>query len=55
MWSLGGFTSPYHMGARTGSRLFFVLLSALLTLLFNSFGCGAIQFRVKELMIAFSS
>jgi len=50
--TLGGFQFTYHMGI-DGISLFFVLLSTLLTLLSIVSAWEAIQFRVKEFMIAF--
>jgi NADH-quinone oxidoreductase subunit M len=50
--TLGGFQFSYHMGI-DGISLFFVLLSTLLTLLSIVSAWEAIQFRVKEFMIAF--
>jgi NADH-quinone oxidoreductase subunit M len=50
--TLGGFQFTYHMGI-DGISLFFVLLSTLLTLLSVVSAWEAIQFRVKEFMIAF--
>ena len=50
--TLGGFTFTYHMGI-DGISLFFILLSTLLTLLSVISAWEAIQFRVKEFMIAF--
>ena len=50
--TLGGFQFAYHMGI-DGISLFFVLLSTLLTLLSIVSAWEAIQFRVKEFMIAF--
>jgi len=50
--TLGGFQFTYHMGI-DGISLFFVLLSTLLTLLSILSAWEAIQFRVKEFMIAF--
>jgi NADH-quinone oxidoreductase subunit M len=50
--TLGGFQFTYHMGL-DGISLFFVLLSTLLTLLSIVSAWEAIQFRVKEFMIAF--
>ena len=50
--TLGGFQFSYQMGI-DGISLFFVLLSTLLTLLSIVSAWEAIQFRVKEFMIAF--
>jgi NADH-quinone oxidoreductase subunit M len=50
--TLGGFKFTYHMGI-DGISLFFVLLSTFLTLLSILSAWEAIQFRVKEFMIAF--
>ncbi len=50
--TLGGFKFSYHMGI-DGISLFFVLLSTLLTLLSIVSAWEAIQYRVKEFMIAF--
>jgi NADH-quinone oxidoreductase subunit M len=50
--ALGGFKFAYHMGI-DGISLFFVLLSTLLTLLSIVSAWEAIQFRVKEFLIAF--
>jgi NADH-quinone oxidoreductase subunit M len=50
--TLGGFQFTYHMGI-DGISLFFVLLSTFLTLLSIVSAWEAIQFRVKEFMIAF--
>ena len=50
--TLGGFTISYHLGI-DGISLFFVLLSALLTLLSVASGWVVIQYRVKEYMVAF--
>ena len=50
--TLGGFQFTYHMGI-DGISLFFVLLSTLLTLLSILSAWEAIQFRVKEFMVAF--
>ena len=50
--TIGGFQFSYHMGI-DGISLFFVLLSALLTLLSIVSAWEVIQFRVKEFMIAF--
>jgi NADH-quinone oxidoreductase subunit M len=50
--TIGGFQFTYHMGI-DGISLFFVLLSTLLTLLSILSAWEAIQFRVKEFMVAF--
>src|SRR5580693_315124 len=50
--TLGGFDFNYHIGI-DGISLFFVLLSTLLTLLSILSAWEAIQFRVKEFMVAF--
>src|SRR5262249_47212557 len=50
--TLGGFRFSYHMGI-DGISLFFILLSALLTLLSVVSAWEVIQFRVKEFIIAF--
>src|SRR6516164_9611518 len=50
--TLGGFQFTYHMGI-DGISLFFVLLSTLLTFLSIVSAWEAIQFRVKEFMVAF--
>jgi NADH-quinone oxidoreductase subunit M len=50
--TLGGFKFSYHMGI-DGISLFFILLSALLTLLSVASAWVVIQFRVKEFMVAF--
>jgi NADH-quinone oxidoreductase subunit M len=50
--TLGGFRFSYHMGI-DGISLFFILLSALLTLLSVLSAWVVIQFQVKEFMIAF--
>jgi len=50
--AIGGFQFTYHMGI-DGISLFFVLLSTLLTLLSILSAWEAIQFRVKEFMVAF--
>jgi NADH-quinone oxidoreductase subunit M len=50
--TLGGFQFTYHLGI-DGISLFFVLLSTLLTFLSIVSAWDAIQFRVKEFMVAF--
>jgi NADH-quinone oxidoreductase subunit M len=50
--TLGGFTFSYHLGI-DGISLFFILLSALLTLLSVASAWVVIQLRVKEFMVAF--
>jgi len=50
--TLGGFKFGYHMGI-DGISLFFILLSALLTLLSVVSAWEVIQFRAKEFMVAF--
>ncbi len=50
--TLGGFTFSYHLGI-DGISLFFILLSALLTLLSVASAWVVIQYRVKEFMVAF--
>jgi NADH-quinone oxidoreductase subunit M len=50
--TIGGFQFTYHMGI-DGISLFFVLLSTLLTLLSILSAWEAIQYRVKEFMVAF--
>jgi NADH-quinone oxidoreductase subunit M len=50
--TLGGFTFSYHMGI-DGISLFFILLSAFLTLLSVASAWVVIQVRVREFMIAF--
>jgi NADH-quinone oxidoreductase subunit M len=50
--TLGGFKFSYHMGI-DGISLFFILLSALLTLLSIISAWVVINFRVREFMVAF--